>query len=180
MIDREGLREIGFSKVELSRSECNYGECNIGDFVADAFAHSMIIEAEAEDWSFAPVVLLASGGIRTSLSRGVLTYADLVAAVPFEDTLDTVDLRGDHLLMALEFAASDWDKDRLTGAKILQVSGAYNENTFFVIKLYNSKKIRLLRRLEASDEHDEPRRPTSCLGGCALSKMHGPDIFTAR
>lgn len=124
IVDREGLRVIGTTKVQLSRSRCNVAECNIGNLLSDAFVHKMIDEAEAGDWTYSPIAINAVGGIRSSLEVGNLTYGDLVSCIPFENTLDTMDMYGEHLLLALEYSASvSWDEDRFNGAVLLQISG---------------------------------------------------------
>lgn len=124
IIDQEGMREVGISKVQLSRSACSVAECNMGSFIADAYAYAMLPDAEAGDWTYAPIVVFAVGGIRTTLEKGSLSYADLVAVVPFENTLDTMDMLGEHLLLALEYSATkSWDEDRFNGANVVQISG---------------------------------------------------------
>lgn len=125
VIDAEGSRIIGSTNVPLLKSGCNVGECNLGSFMADAYAHAWLDRHPANDsWSYAPIAINAVGGIRTTLGRGVLTYADLVTVAPFENTVDTVELRGDHLLEVLEYAATkSWDEDRFNGAHLVQVSG---------------------------------------------------------
>lgn len=127
MIDKEGLRVVGSTKVSLSRSNCNVDECNMGNFLSDAYANSMIKEAEAGDWTYAPIVLTAVGGIRTTLGAGQITYADLVSTIPFENTVDSVELRGDLLLKVLEYSATkSWSEDSFSGAHLVQVSGKLN------------------------------------------------------
>lgn len=108
IIDREGLRVIGTTKVDLSIDNCTVGECNIGSFFADAFALAMIDDGnkEEEDWTHASIVFIAVDGIRTSLSKGNITYGDLVGCYPFGDTLDTVDMLGKDLIMALEYSTT--------------------------------------------------------------------------
>lgn len=124
IVDWEGLRVIGTTKVQLSRSNCGVAECNIGSFIADSFAFAMIDEAEDGDWTYSPIAIYAVGGIRTTLDQGELSYGDLVSLMPFENTLDTMDMLGEHLLLALEYSATkSWDEDRFSGANILQISG---------------------------------------------------------
>lgn len=65
----------------------------------------MVDQAETDDWTYSPISLVAVGGIRTNFGVGNLTYGDLVACIPFEDTLDSMDMLGEHLLLALEFGA---------------------------------------------------------------------------
>lgn len=125
VVDEEGARVIGSSLVPLLKSGCNVGECNLGSFMADAYAHAWLDRMpDNGSWSYAPIAMHAVGGIRTTLGSGVLTYADLVSTAPFENTVDTVELRGDHLVEVLEYAATkSWDADRFNGAHVVQVSG---------------------------------------------------------
>lgn len=149
IVDREGLRVIGSTKVPLARTNCTITECNIGDFVADAFVFAMIDEVESDDWTYWPIAVIASGGIRTSLAKGNLTYADLVTCVPFKDTLDTIDILGEHLLSALEFSATKaTDEDRYN---ILQISGEQILNYYDLLELIWNY---LLYRYESSHRLD--------------------------
>ncbi|KAJ6635718.1 Apyrase [Pseudolycoriella hygida] len=102
LVDIEGIRVLGTSKVYLSRDECSSGECNIGNFITDASVHYYIDQAQKGEWTRAAIALTNFGGIRTSLNAGVLTYADVATTIPFENTLDLIELRGDHLLATLE------------------------------------------------------------------------------
>lgn len=53
-----------------------------------------------------------------------INYGDLVATIPFENTLDTMELRGDYLLQALEYSVTkSWDEDRFNPANMLVFSG---------------------------------------------------------
>lgn len=53
-----------------------------------------------------------------------ITYADLISTIPFENSVDTIELRGDHLLEALEFSvASEWKEPEFSSINMLQVSG---------------------------------------------------------
>uniref|UniRef100_A0A182Q352 Apyrase n=1 Tax=Anopheles farauti TaxID=69004 RepID=A0A182Q352_9DIPT len=113
------VRPVGSSKVFLSKPACRTGECNFGSFVADAFVDYYVGRGESElEWTYAAIGITNDGGLRTSLSAGSLTYEDLVTAIPYENTVDTFDLRGQHLLDALEYSAS-----RYNTADVLQFSG---------------------------------------------------------
>lgn len=53
-----------------------------------------------------------------------LTFGDLVTVLPFGNTIDTLELRGKHLIETLEYAVSkSYDEDRFNGAYMLQMSG---------------------------------------------------------
>ncbi|KAG4079261.1 hypothetical protein HA402_006984 [Bradysia odoriphaga] len=101
LVDKEGVRVLGTSRVLLSRTDCSV-ECNIGNFLTDASVYYYIDKAREGEWTRASIALNNNGGIRTSLSPGTITYADIITTIPFENTLDLIELRGDHLLATLE------------------------------------------------------------------------------
>lgn len=69
LVDREGVRVLGTSKVTLSRTDCST-ECNIGNLLTDAAVHYYIDHAQEGEWTRASIALTNNGGIRTSLSAG--------------------------------------------------------------------------------------------------------------
>lgn len=118
-VDVLAYRNVGSSLVVLSKAECRTGECNFGSFVADAFVDYYTQRPEnSNEWTYASIGITNDGGMRTSLKKGTLTYDDIVTAVPYENTVDTFDIRGQYLLDALEYSAS-----RFNSADVLQVSG---------------------------------------------------------
>ncbi|XP_041788378.1 apyrase-like [Anopheles merus] len=118
-VDALAVRPVGASKVFLSKPACRTGECNFGSFVADAFVDYYVGRGEAEhEWTYAAIGITNDGGLRTSLAPGTLTYEDLVTAIPYENTVDTFELRGHYLLDALEYSASRYDT-----ADVLQFAG---------------------------------------------------------
>lgn len=76
----------------------------------------MVPFAEDGEWTYAAISFTNNGGIRTNLNVGSLNYGNLVSVIPFENTLDTFELRGDYLLEALESNAAYGDNG-------IQVSG---------------------------------------------------------
>ncbi|XP_053681193.1 apyrase-like [Anopheles nili] len=119
LVDELAVRPVGTSMVFLSKPACRTGECNFGSFVADAFVDFYVGQGESElEWTYAAIGITNDGGLRTSLNAGTLRYEDLVAAIPYENTIDTFDLRGQYLLEALEYSAS-----RYNTADVLQFSG---------------------------------------------------------
>ncbi|XP_066994562.2 apyrase [Anabrus simplex] len=127
-------QEVGTTKVFLnaSRGACRKGECNIGSFLTDAIVNELVKKAENGSWTYAAIALTNSGGIRTSIEEthnGVITYNDLVTCQPFENTIDTLELQGRHLLQVLEKSVSDTrhkkGNTRFTGLGFLQMSGIH-------------------------------------------------------
>jgi 5'-nucleotidase len=58
------------------------------------------------------------GGVRSSLSKGDIVYADLVTVIPFENVYNTIELSGKAIRETLEFSVSN--TTRLT---VMQVAG---------------------------------------------------------
>ncbi|CAO1441184.1 unnamed protein product [Diamesa serratosioi] len=120
-VDKISLREVGSIKTTLYQKDCARDECTFGNFVTDAFVEYFINHADyAEDdsWSYGTIATTNAGGIRTSLPPGIVTYDDLFTALPFQNTIDSFELRGDHLVEALEFSAAAY-----TYYNFLQFSG---------------------------------------------------------
>lgn len=62
--------------------------------------------SEENSWTYGTISCTNAGGIRTTLAPGIVTYDDLFTSLPFQNTIDTFELRGDHLIEALEFSAA--------------------------------------------------------------------------
>lgn len=108
-VDLVGNREVGIVKTQLNRADCAFEECNFGNFVTDSFVDYFINDPEYQEegsWAYATIGMTNAGGIRTTISPGIVTYDDLFTALPFQNTIDSFELRGDHLKDSLEFAAS--------------------------------------------------------------------------
>lgn len=45
-------------------------------------------------WTYAAISCMNAGGIRNSILPGEITYSDIITAQPFENTWDTVELKG--------------------------------------------------------------------------------------
>ncbi|XP_065093728.1 apyrase-like [Ochlerotatus camptorhynchus] len=106
-VDELGNRKIGSTMTDLSQQGCNYRECALGDLIADAYVDSCTYMAEYGHWTYAAIGLSNTGGIRVSLFKGDLSYKSLIEVIPFENTVDIIELRGDHLLRVLEHGASN-------------------------------------------------------------------------
>lgn len=104
-------------------------ECNLGNFVADALVHYYITELSGKNkgaWLDSVVGLVPTGAIRTTLNKGKISYNDLATTVPFENSIDTFDLRGDHLKELFEYAVKgSWQTTVFDGKFFTQVSGMF-------------------------------------------------------
>jgi 5'-nucleotidase len=110
VVDAIAERELGEVKTTLYQRDCAFGECNIGSFITDAFVDYFIDHPDYQEegsWTYGTISCTNAGGIRTTLAPGIVTYDDLFTSLPFQNTIDTFELRGDHLLAALEFSA-EW------------------------------------------------------------------------
>ena len=96
----EGMRVVGTCDVDLpivdASGEANVRSCEmpLGNFCADAFR--LMLKAD--------VAMINGGGIRSGLSQGEITFNDLLAVFPFNNTACTATLTGQQLLDALEMS----------------------------------------------------------------------------
>jgi 5'-nucleotidase len=110
VVDTVAHRELGLVKTTLYQRDCAFGECNIGSFVTDAFVDYFVDHPDYKEndgsWTYGTISCTNAGGIRTTLAPGMVTYDDLFTSLPFQNTIDTFELQGQHLLEALEFSAA--------------------------------------------------------------------------
>lgn len=97
--------------LDASHGACFLGECNMGVMILDAMVQEQLrLKNEvdqANSWTFASIAILNSGGIRSSITEGNITYADVLDVLPFEDNICTMELKGDIILSLLEFSTCD-------------------------------------------------------------------------
>jgi len=111
---------IGSTNVVLQISRD--GESNMGNFVTDSMVASFNDQWPKEVYPNMPLIgLINSGGIRTSLDKGNISFSDLLGLLPFSNTVDIVMLKGRDLRDTLEFSASSLGTDKR--GRFLQVSG---------------------------------------------------------
>lgn len=152
MIDKKGKDIVGYTKVPLQKEPCSMRECNLGNFVADALVHYYVSELSGKEtgaWTEPIIGLVPTGSIRTTLKPGrksfiyrnsysrsyksievfssnflAISYNDLATTVPFENSIDTFQLRGDHLKDLFEYAVKgSWQSTVFDGQFFIQVSG---------------------------------------------------------
>ncbi|KAF5299598.1 hypothetical protein FQR65_LT09403 [Abscondita terminalis] len=121
-----GDRVIGSTKVLLEHVTCRVIECNLGNLIADSMVYDFIDSKESNAWAYATIAILNPGGIRASLPVGNITYKDLLTAMPFENTVDTGEIRGKYIKEFLEKAAEPFNNQRIRSTfNMLQVSGIH-------------------------------------------------------
>lgn len=85
--------------IDGSREACRAGECPMGDLVTDA----MLARVAGQGVTIA---LMNGGGLRASMQAGAVTMGDVIAVLPFQNTLSTFNIRGADLVAALENGVS--------------------------------------------------------------------------
>lgn len=119
----------------------------MGNFVADASLHYITRHGNPGpgEWTESSIVLIPVGGLRTTVPKGgecflpthcwihllnippaVITFGDLVTALPFDNSMDLLDLRGDHLRETFEYGVSrSWNPDVFSAAYMIHVAGDF-------------------------------------------------------
>ena len=92
------VTDIG-SGVDGSRESCRAMECQMGDLVADA----MLDRVQGQGVTIA---IQNGGGLRASMGGGKVTMGDVLAVLPFQNTLSTFNLTGAGVVAALENGVS--------------------------------------------------------------------------
>ncbi|MDQ7071762.1 MAG: bifunctional metallophosphatase/5'-nucleotidase [Rhodobacterales bacterium] len=85
--------------IEGDRSICRVQECAMGNLVADA----MLDRVKSQGISIA---IANSGGVRSSIAAGKVTMGDVLAVLPFQNTLATFQVTGQTVIDALENGVS--------------------------------------------------------------------------
>lgn len=120
-VNRRGQRIVGATNVNLMHRVCRHGECALGSFTADAFVYETQIEYPEYNVHAA---IIQAAGMKNSFRVGNITFADIVAFMPFENTLDILDLNGDVIYDIFEHSVSkSFVTDDFIGIHMLQVSG---------------------------------------------------------
>lgn len=116
-------QKVAYSSVELTTNDpekkdskgqpvrlIRRSETNLGDLCAD----SIRIRTGAD------IGLQNGGGIRDNIKKGDITYEDIIAVLPFNNTICTVEATGQQILDALEWSTKKLPHDQ---GGFLQVSG---------------------------------------------------------
>ncbi|XP_063833090.1 apyrase-like [Ostrinia nubilalis] len=123
-VDAVGKEVLGVSLVTLNRSWCRGRECNMGSWACDGFLEELMSMATGDEWNYAHVCLINSGGLRVQIAPGNVTTEALLMAMPFENYVQVYDLKGEYLLEALEFSvAVSVSSGSLDTGRMLQIGG---------------------------------------------------------
>jgi 5'-nucleotidase len=87
------------SDIDGSRESCRARECPMGNLVADA----MLDRVKGQGVTIA---LQNGGGLRASIGAGEVSMGDVLAVLPFQNTLSTFNIAGAGIVAALENGVS--------------------------------------------------------------------------
>lgn len=99
--------------IDGSRESCRTGECAMGNLVAEA----MLDRVRGHGVTIA---LQNGGGLRASIGGGTVTKGDVLAVLPFQNTLSTFNLTGAGVITALENGLSQIEEQ---AGRFPQVAG---------------------------------------------------------
>ena len=99
--------------IDGSRESCRLGECPMGNLVADA----MLDRVKGQGVTIA---LQNGGGLRASIGAGEVSMGDVLAVLPFQNTLSTFNIPGAGIVAALENGVSQVEDQ---GGRFPQVAG---------------------------------------------------------
>jgi 5'-nucleotidase len=92
------VAEVG-AGIDGSRETCRAEECAMGNLVTDA----MLDRVKGQGVTIA---ITNGGGLRASIGGGTVTMGDVLAVLPFQNTLSTFNIPGSALVAALENGVS--------------------------------------------------------------------------
>ncbi len=81
--------------IDGSRETCRAQECLMGDIVTDAMLDRVASQGVT-------IALQNGGGLRASIGAGTVTMGDVLAVLPFQNTLSTFNIPGSAIVAALE------------------------------------------------------------------------------
>lgn len=109
---RHATQVVGHASVRLQgdRPVIRTQEANLGNFLADRMRTALDTD----------IALINAGQIRRSLETGPVTLGDVLAVLPFESALVTLDLTGAMIRQVLEHSVSQWPNH---AGRFFQLSG---------------------------------------------------------
>jgi 5'-nucleotidase / UDP-sugar diphosphatase len=87
-------RPLGETKIDLEPA--TEGECPLGNLVADAMLAAPSGDRPAE------ASMHNNSGLRANIPAGPITYGQLYQALPFDNVIASIDIKGDAILAILE------------------------------------------------------------------------------
>ena len=126
--------------IDGARSSCRVRECAMGVLVTDAIAW------RTRDLG-TQIVIVNGGGLRASIDAGEITMGEVLAVLPFQNTIATFELTGADVVAALENGVSrvadvagrfpqvaglkfTWDAAQPPGSRIVEVDVRRTDGSF--------------------------------------------------
>lgn len=129
MIDQNGLKTLAKTEIPLLKVPCHSEECHLGNLLTDAFVDHYLRDMSTNSDYYNKTTLIgmiSSATIHSSRNAGdTISLNDLLMILPFDNSLDLFELRGDHLKELFEHSVSEsWNPDTFVGKWLMQISGA--------------------------------------------------------
>lgn len=128
VIDENGLKTLAKTEVPLQNVPCHSEECHLGNLLTDAFVHHYLWDMETNsNYNKTTLIgLISCATIHSSRNAGdTISFNDLLMMLPFDNSLDLFQLRGDHLKELFEHSvAESWTSGKFVGKWLMQISGA--------------------------------------------------------
>lgn len=99
--------------IDGSRLNCRARECEMGNLVSDA-----VLDRTKDQG--VTIALSNGGGLRASIDPGKVTMGEVLAVLPFQNTVATFQIAGKDLVAALEHGVSGIEEEK---GQFLQVAG---------------------------------------------------------
>ncbi|XP_033106990.1 5'-nucleotidase-like [Anneissia japonica] len=121
-VDEVGAEVIGQTFVTLGDEACGLRECNYGNLITDAMVAAFLQMPNELQWSNASIAITTAGSIQSPIKPGEITVGNVRQTFPYGNTIDTIEMTGEHLLQALEHSISGHDGQTRSN-DFLQVAG---------------------------------------------------------
>ncbi|PZQ48986.1 MAG: multifunctional 2',3'-cyclic-nucleotide 2'-phosphodiesterase/5'-nucleotidase/3'-nucleotidase [Rhodovulum sulfidophilum] len=114
-IDALKAKRVGTAGADIdgSRETCRARECGMGDLVADAMLDRVKDQGVT-------IAIQNGGGLRASIGQGDVSMGDVLAVLPFQNTLSTFGITGAGIIAALENGVGQVEEG---GGRFPQVAG---------------------------------------------------------
>ncbi|KAI8498432.1 5'-nucleotidase [Branchiostoma belcheri] len=118
-------QEAGRTHVFLEgrREVCRRRECNLGNVITDAMVRQNLKNPDEAKWADVSMAVWNAGGIRAPIPfrppDGIISTADVLTVLPFQNTIDIIVISGDILFEMFEHSVSSMP----SAGRFLQVSG---------------------------------------------------------
>ncbi|CAH0713614.1 unnamed protein product, partial [Brenthis ino] len=120
MVHKAEQVPIGETVTTLNFEDCMYGECALGDLLVDGMTEF----GKSQHPELHYISLIQRGNIKSSILSGTITKGTLFELLPFNDRIQSFEMQGKDILLALERSVSDaWGYNPFKGPYVLQVSG---------------------------------------------------------